>query len=245
LPNSRQTGLTNKVASKKGGKMEYAHLVDTYETERLKTLGVWSMFTDDDLSIRPKPLDGKDRNPLEHMIHQCMGENKWFCEMLDINVDAPPLPAEETRIGFIKQYARDAAKRLEALRKKDHTWWEQEVAFFDTRRTRAWIMLRRIAHTAHHRGEQSVLLRLLGREVHSIYGPSAFSGGLPIHNAITIYAYPDIASLIDGEVKGGLKARLPGPGAPNVPIRNHSRIYRYNSLQIDTSWKSIVGLRAL
>lgn len=192
--------------------MEYAHFVDTYETERLKTLSVWSMFTDDDLYIRPHPLDEKDRNPLEHMIHQCMGENKWFCEMLDIDVDAPPLPAKETRIEFIKQYAHDSGKRLELLREKDPVWWEQEVSFFDTKRTRAWVMLRRIAHTAHHRGEQSVLLRLLGREVHSIYGPSAFSGGLPINNATTIYAYPDIESLIDGEMKGGLKAVLPGPG---------------------------------
>ncbi len=192
--------------------MEYAHLVDTYKTERLKTLSVWSMFTDEDLLVRPRPLDEKDRNPLEHMIHQCMGENKWFCEMLGIDVGAPPLPAEESRIGFIKQYAQDSEKRLEALEEKGPAWWEREVRFFDTKRTRAWIVLRRITHTAHHRGEQSVLLRLLGREVHSIYGPSAFSGGLPINNAKTLYAYPDETSLIDGEMKGGLKAALPGPG---------------------------------
>ena len=73
-------------------------------------------------------------------------------------------------------------------------------------------MLRRIAHTAHHRGEQTAILRMLERNVHSVYGPSADSGGLPQHNAKTIYAYPDITSLIEGESKGGLKARLPGPG---------------------------------
>lgn len=192
--------------------MDYAYFVDTYETERLKTLSVWSMFIDDDLPIRPKPLDDKDRNPLEHMIHQCMGENKWFCEMLDIDVGAPPLPEKETRIEFIKQYAQDSENRLKELREKDSAWWEQEVTFFDSTRTKAWVMLRRITHTAHHRGEQSVLLRLLGREVHSIYGPSAFSGGLPINGATTIYAYSDIESLIDGEMRGGVKATLPGPG---------------------------------
>ncbi len=192
--------------------MEYAHLVDTYETERIKTLGVWSMFADDDLPIRPRPLNQMDRNALEHMIHQCMGENKWFCEMLDIDVDAPPLPKEETRIGFIKQYAHDSGKRLIALGEKEAAWWEQVVPFFDTKRTRAWIMLRRIAHTAHHRGEQSVLLRLLGREVHSIYGPSAFTGGLPVNGAKTIYAYYNIEELISGEMNGGRKAELPGPG---------------------------------
>ena len=46
--------------------MEYDFLVDTYETERLKTLSVWSTFQDDDLPIRPHPLDKKDRNALEH-----------------------------------------------------------------------------------------------------------------------------------------------------------------------------------
>jgi len=63
--------------------VEYTFLVNTYDTERLKTLSVWSMFMDDDLFIRPNPLDLKDRNPLEHMIHQCMSEDKWFCNMFD------------------------------------------------------------------------------------------------------------------------------------------------------------------
>ncbi|MEN8230882.1 MAG: DinB family protein [Bacteroidota bacterium] len=192
--------------------MDNAHLVDTYETERLKTLSVWGMFEDDDLTIRPSPLNERDRNPLEHMIHQCMGENKWFCEMLGIDVGAPPLPAEETRLEFIKQYALDSEKRLKSLKEKDAIWWKKEVSFFDTIRTRAWVMLRRITHTAHHRGEQAILLRLFGRTVYSIYGPSASTGGLPIHGATTIYAYQDIEALIDGEKKGGNKASLPGTG---------------------------------
>jgi uncharacterized damage-inducible protein DinB len=148
--------------------MNYDFLVDTYETERLKTLSVWSQFTDDDLPIRPHPLEKKDRNPLEHMVHQCISEDKWFCSMFGIDVGAHPLPARETRLEFIKRYAEDSGKRLALLRKKDNAWWEQEVSFFDTRRSRAWIMVRRIAHTAHHRAEQTVLLRLLGREVYSV-----------------------------------------------------------------------------
>jgi uncharacterized damage-inducible protein DinB len=192
--------------------MEYQFFVDTYGTERIKTLSVWSMFTDDDLFIRPHPLNKKDRNPLEHMVHQCVSEDKWFCNMFGIDVDAPPLPEKETRLGFIKRYAEDSDKRNEMLTKKDKTWWEKEVPFFDTMRTRAWIMLRRIAHTAHHRGEQTAILRILERNVYSVYGPSADTGGLPQNNAKTIYAYPDIKSLIEGESKGGKKARLPGPG---------------------------------
>ncbi len=59
--------------------MEYDFLIDTYDTERIKTLSVWSIFLDDDLLIRPHPLDKKDRNALEHMVHQCTSEDKWFC----------------------------------------------------------------------------------------------------------------------------------------------------------------------
>ena len=140
--------------------MEYDFLLDTYETERLKTLSVWSMFRDEDLSIRPHPLGNKDRNPLEHMVHQCMSENKWFCSMFGIDVGAPPLPEKETRIEFIKRYAEDSGKRLALLGEKDKAWWEREVSFFDTARSRAWVMVRRIAHTAHHRAEQTVLLRM-------------------------------------------------------------------------------------
>jgi hypothetical protein len=132
--------------------------------------------------------------------------------MFGIDVNAPPLPEKETRLEFIKRYAEDSEKRVEMLIKKDKTWWEEKVSFFDTRHSRTWIMLRRIAHTAHHRGEQTAILRMLGRDVHSVYGPSADSGGLPQNNAKTIYAYPDIESLIEGESKGGLKAQLPGPG---------------------------------
>src|SRR6185503_18999396 len=132
--------------------------------------------------------------------------------MFGIDVGAPPLPEQETRLEFIKRYAEDSGKRLAMLKEKDKIWWEQEVSFFDTRRTRAWIMVRRIAHTAHHRGELTTILRMLGKEVHSVYGPSVDTGGLPDNKALTIYAYPDITTLLEGEAKGGLKADLPGPG---------------------------------
>lgn len=192
--------------------MTYKFLVDTYDSERLKTLNVWSMFTDDDLVVRPHPSLHRDRNALEHMVHQCLGENKWFCNMLDIDVGAPPLPGQETRLAFIKRYAEDSAKRLAVLAEMDNTWWEHKSVFFDTQHSRAWIMVRRIAHTAHHRAEMTTLLRLLNRQVHSVYGPSIDTGGLPDNQAQTIYAYTDINALIEGESQGGRKAALPGPG---------------------------------
>ena len=189
--------------------MRYSFLVDTYETERLKVLSVWSMFRDEDLPVRPHPADRRGRSVREQMVHQCMSENAWFCNMLGIDVGAPPLPVEETRRGFVARYAEDSAKRLGVLKSKaDDGWWEEEAAFFDVRRSRAWIMVRRIAHTSHHRGQQMAMLRMLGRELHSNYGPTADTGGLAANGARVVYPYPDEHSLL----AGGPKAPLPGPG---------------------------------
>lgn len=139
--------------------MRYRFLVDTYETERLKVLGVWSMFHEEDLPVRPHPTDLRGRSFLEQMQHQCLSENAWFCNMLGIDIGAPPLPPEETRLGFVLQYGEDSAKRLGVLRSTENVWWEEEVAFFDVPRSRAWIMVRRIAHTSHHRGQQMAMLQ--------------------------------------------------------------------------------------
>ena len=91
--------------------MEYAFLVDTYASERLKTLSVWSMFDDADLDIRPHPNLARDRTFREHMVHQCTSEDKWFTTMFGVDVGAPPLPMEETRQAFIRRYGEDSARR--------------------------------------------------------------------------------------------------------------------------------------
>ena len=137
----------------------------------------------------------------------------YFYGPLDVELGAPPLPEEETRLSFLRRYAEDSGKRLEALRAKDESWWEAEVDFFEVRRSRAWVMVRRIAHSSHHRGQQMAMLRMLGRDLHSNYGPTADTGGLMQNEAKVIYAYPEVGSLLEGEAAGGRKAPLPGPGA--------------------------------
>jgi len=194
--------------------MRYQFLIDTYETEILKVLSVWSTFQDDDLSVRPHPTDKRGRSVREHMVHQCMSEDGWFKNMFGIDVGAA-LPASESRLSFIQRYAADALKRLDALRQRDEAWWEEEVAFFKATRSRAWIMVRRVAHTAHHRGQQTALLRMLDRELYSNYGPTADTGGLGANQAPVIYAYADLKSVL----AGGAKASLPGPGGKAVSER--------------------------
>jgi uncharacterized damage-inducible protein DinB len=197
--------------------MRYQFLIDTYETEILKVLSVWSSFQDDDFSTRPHPTDSRARSVREQMVHQCLSEDGWFKNMFGIDVGAA-LPVPESRLAFIQRYAGDAMKRLDALRQRDDVWWEEEVAFFKAKRSRAWIMVRRIAHTAHHRGQQMALLRMLNREVYSNYGPTADTGGLGANQAAVIYAYADLQSLL----AAGPKAELPGPGDKPVSERPDS-----------------------
>lgn len=199
--------------------MRYDFLVETYASERLKVLATWSSFRDDELGVRPHPADRRGRSVLEQMVHQCVSENLWFRDMLGVDVQAPPLPEVESRLDFIRRYAEDSAKRRAALDATREPWWEEVVGFFDTRRSRAWIVVRRIAHTAHHRGQQAAMLRMLGREVYSTYGPTADTGGLMQQHAPTIYPYPDGEALLAGETAGGRKAPLPGPGGRTVTER--------------------------
>jgi len=195
--------------------MRYGFLVDTYETERLKVVTAWAQFRDEDMPMRPHPEDPRGRSVHEHMVHQCQSEDGWFTKMLGMDVGAPPLPAVEARVEFMRRYAEDSAKRRVALRAKDDPWWEEEVAFFETRRSRAWIVTRRIAHTAHHRGQLLAMLRMLGRQVYSNYGPTADTGGLPAHGAATIYPYAGVEEAL----AGGAKRPLPTPGKQSVTER--------------------------
>jgi hypothetical protein len=109
--------------------MRYDFLVETYATERIKVVSVWSEFGDEDLPVRPRPDDPRGRSVHEQMVHQCVSEDLWFRTMLGIDVGAPPLPKQETRLQFINQYADDSAKRLAELGGKDEDWWEEATIF--------------------------------------------------------------------------------------------------------------------
>src|SRR6202047_3266729 len=189
--------------------MLYDFLVQTYETERVKIVSMWSEFRDEDMPRRPREGDPRGRSVQEQMVHQCVSEDLWFRHMLSIDVSAPPLPQTETRLEFMKRYAEDSEKRLAVLRTKDKSWWSGETQFFDVPRSRAWVMTRRIAHSAHHRGQTMAKLRMFCYALHSNYGPTADTGGLMQNHAPTIYAYQTLATLFAGESSGGRKSSLP------------------------------------
>jgi len=199
--------------------MRYDFLVETYATERIKVLSVWSEFRDQDMEVRPRAGDDRGRSVHEQMVHQCMSEDLWFRTMLKIDVGAPPLPAVEIRAEFVKRYAEDSGKRLASLQAKAEEWWEGETTFFDVKRSMAWVLTRRMTHTSHHRGQQMAMLRMLGRDLHSNYGPTADTGGLMQNHAPTIYAYENLERLLEDLEKGQGKRKLPGSGGKAVTER--------------------------
>jgi len=187
----------------------YSFLTDTYATERQKTLGVWAMFQDSEMSWRP---EARGRSVLEQMVHQCVSEDYWTKTFLGIDVTAARLPAAETRLEFLRTYAAASGQRLEKLQSMPESWFEENRTFFDVMRSRAWILVRRIAHSAHHRGQLTTYLRALGHDLYSTYGPTADTGGLFQSGAPVIYQYPNIETLLDAEARGGGGPPLPGPG---------------------------------
>jgi uncharacterized damage-inducible protein DinB len=187
----------------------YDFLIETYRTERLKTLSVWSQVPDVRMTFRPEL---RARTPHEHMVHQCVSEDTWMRTMLGIAVSRPALPSEERKDTFLEHYAAISAERLAQLESKPDEWFEEETGFFDVRRSRAWVLTRRFTHSAHHRGQLTVYLRLWGQSLYSTYGPTADTGGLFQNQAQVVYRYASIEDLIDRERSGGEWPPLPGPG---------------------------------
>jgi uncharacterized damage-inducible protein DinB len=187
----------------------FSFLVETYATERQKILGVWAMFRDEEMRWKPPP---QGRSVHEQMVHQCVSENYWMKKFLGIEPAEPPLPTIQARLEFMKKYALCSEQRLEKLQTRPEAWCEESAQFFDVVRSRAWILVRRFAHSAHHRGQLTTYLRILGHPLYSTYGPTADTGGLFQNNALVIYQYPDIETLLESEAHGGIRRPLPGPG---------------------------------
>src|SRR5262249_34136020 len=130
-----------------------------------------------------------------------------------IDLTAPALPAEETRLEFMKKYAAASSVRLQQLEVMPDSWFEENTSFFDVFRSRAWILVRRIAHSAHHRGQLTTYARILGHQLYSTYGPTADTGGLFQNGARVVYQYADIETLLEREEQGGDFPPLPGSGS--------------------------------
>jgi uncharacterized damage-inducible protein DinB len=152
----------------------YQHLVDTYASESNKVGSVWSEIRDDQLEFRPHPRSSSIR---EILIHQILSERRFFAEFLGFQEPDPEDLLPPGQSPGAREY-RDrvlslARPRLQPLAGADESFWLTQVPFFDVQRQRIWVFWRRILHTAHHRAQIGVYLRLLEEPVPATYGPTA------------------------------------------------------------------------
>lgn len=148
------------------------HVLDTYASETNKVASVWSAFEDGDLAFRPHARSSTVGDILKH---QLLSERRFFGEFLE---SPEPAPSDVVPDPLTARSARDrlvmlARPRLGFLAAQPAAWWTTRVRFFDVERERAWIVWRRVLHTAHHRTQLTVYLRMLNRAVPPTYGPTA------------------------------------------------------------------------
>ena len=148
------------------------HAIDTYAGETNKVLAAWAAFADADLAFRPHP---KSSSVGEILKHQLLSERRFFAEFLG-SPEPPPdkiLPSGSSVESYRTRMLELARPRLAFLAARDEAWWLGKTAFFDVQRQRVWIFWRRVLHTAHHRTQLTVYIRLLGKAVPPTYGPTA------------------------------------------------------------------------
>ncbi len=148
------------------------HILDTYASETNKTADVFRQFDAADFPFRPHP---KSSTTLEIFRHQLLSERRFFAEFLDVPEPDPAavLPPDLTPDAFAARLEELALPRLSFLARQSGAWWLTPHRFFDVERQRIWIFWRRILHSAHHRTQLTVYLRLLDKPVVSVYGPTA------------------------------------------------------------------------
>ncbi|HKW74938.1 MAG TPA: DinB family protein [Terriglobales bacterium] len=149
------------------------HMLDTYASETSKVVSVWRCFSPEDMNFKPTE---RSTSVLDIMKHQLLSERRFFAEFIGLPGEPEPgavLPQELTPLAFSRRDEELCKPRLARMSACDDAWWLEVRPFFDVQRQRIWILWRRMLHTAHHRTQVSVYLRLLGKKVPSNYGPTA------------------------------------------------------------------------
>ena len=152
----------------------FQHVVTTYASEVNKTFSVWRAVPNDLLDYRPHEQTNTIRTIF---VHQLLSERRLFAQF--VGLDEPAVeellpPGEKPPVqAYIDQYVKLAKRRLPQFAQGTTSWWlEQRDFFAGLKRERIWVFWRRVLHTCHHRTQVQSWLRLAGRHVPAIYGPS-------------------------------------------------------------------------
>jgi uncharacterized damage-inducible protein DinB len=152
----------------------FQHIVTTYASETNKTAGVWRAIPDDLVDYKPHEKVNTIRTIL---VHQILSERRFFAQF--VGTEEPPveglLPSGEHPLvsAYLDRYLALAKRRLPQFASANAEWWLTEMPFFGgLKRQRIWTFWRRVLHTCHHRTQVQTWLRLAGKHVPAIYGPS-------------------------------------------------------------------------
>lgn len=156
----------------KAAEPAFQHMLDTYVSETNKVASVWREFRDGDLAYRPHP---RSTSVGDIFKHQLLSERRFFGEFIGTEEPAPAdvLPSEMTVAAATERLAQLVLARLAYLAPQRADWWLARVPFFEVERERIWVFWRRVLHTAHHRTQLTVYLRMMDRSVPPTYGPTA------------------------------------------------------------------------
>jgi uncharacterized damage-inducible protein DinB len=152
----------------------FQHVLATYASETNKTASLWRAVPDDLLDYRPHEQTNTVRTIF---VHQLLSERRFFAQF--VGTEEPPVeellpPGDRAAVAdYLDRYVGLARRRLPQLAAATAAWWLEERPFFGgLRRQRIWAFWRRVLHTCHHRTQVQTWLRLAGRHVPAIYGPS-------------------------------------------------------------------------
>jgi uncharacterized damage-inducible protein DinB len=152
----------------------FQHLIQTYASEANKTVSMWLAVPDDLLGFKPH---AKANSLGTILAHQLLSERRFFAQF--VGLSEPPveelLPKTENPAvrAYIDKYISLIKPRLPQLAAGSASWWLEDRPFFGgLQRQRIWIFWRRVLHTCHHRTQVQTWLRLAGKHVPAIYGPS-------------------------------------------------------------------------
>ena len=151
----------------------FQHLLDTYASETSKVITMWRQFSPEEMGFK---ISERSATVVEIMKHQLLSERRFFAEFMGLPGELEPaalIPQELTPEAFCRRNEELCRPRLSRLAACDEKSWLEIIPFFDVKRERIWVFWRRVLHTAHHRTQLSVCLRLLGKPVPSSYGPTA------------------------------------------------------------------------
>jgi uncharacterized damage-inducible protein DinB len=152
----------------------FQHVIATYASETNKTVSMWRAVPEDCLDFKPHEKTNTIRTIL---IHQILSERRFFAEF--VGTREPPVegllpPGDKPCVqSYIDKYLWLAKLRLPQLAAGIEQWWLTPMPFFGgLQRERIWTFWRRVLHTCHHRTQVQTWLRLAGKHVPTIYGPS-------------------------------------------------------------------------